>query len=173
MKEFLSLVRKECRHIFRDKRTILIVMIMPVVQIILFGFAVSTEVTRARVAFCGDMSDTRVREAVERIENNRYLEYAGQLPDPDGIEELFRRNGADAVVCFSRNFGRSLPSGGGRDKNHRRRVRPEHGENHHELCGWGHTAGAAGCQHRDERESAAVHDPGGPAYVQSRDEVVV
>ncbi len=111
MKEFLSLVRKECRHIFRDKRTILIVMIMPVVQIILFGFAVSTEVTRARVAFCGDMSDTRVREAVERIENNRYLEYAGQLPGPDGIEELFRRNGADAVVCFSRNFGRSLPSG--------------------------------------------------------------
>ena len=109
MKEFLSLVRKECRHIFRDKRTILIVMIMPVVQIILFGFAVSTEVTRARVAFCGDMSDTRVREAVERIENNRYLEYAGQLPGPDGIEELFRRNGADAVVCFSRNYvGKTL-----------------------------------------------------------------
>ena len=99
MKEFLSLVRKECRHIFRDKRTILIVMIMPIVQIVLFGFAVSTEVTRARIAFCGDMSDARVRSIVERIENNSYLEYAGLLPGPDGIEDLFRRNGADAVVC--------------------------------------------------------------------------
>ena len=111
MKEFLSLVIKECRHIFRDKRTILIVMIMPIVQIVLFGFAVSMEVTRARIAFCGDMSDARVRSIVERIENNSYLDYAGLLPDPDGIEELLRRNGADAVVCFSRGFGSSLQSG--------------------------------------------------------------
>lgn len=35
MKEFVSLIRKECRHIFRDKRTVLIVMIMPIVQIVL------------------------------------------------------------------------------------------------------------------------------------------
>ena len=110
MKEFVSLIRKECRHIFRDKRTVLIVMIMPIVQIVLFGFAVSTEVTRARVAFCGDLTDVQVRDMIERIENNSYLEYAGMLPSPDGVEDLFRRNGADAVVCFSRNFSRSAQS---------------------------------------------------------------
>ena len=105
MKEFLSLVRKECRHIFRDKRTILIVMIMPVVQIILFGFAVSTEVTRARVAFCGDMSDTRVREAVERIENNS-PEWVLMSPDSfhvDGAD--FIENNYDLVA----STGDSLP----------------------------------------------------------------
>ena len=91
MKEFLASIKKEFLHIFRDKRTILIVMIMPVVQIILFGFAVSTEVTRARIAFCGDISDPMVRRTIARIESNRYLESAGMLPSPDGITEMFRR----------------------------------------------------------------------------------
>ncbi|MFA6820420.1 MAG: ABC transporter permease, partial [Bacteroidaceae bacterium] len=44
MKQFLSFVRKEFYHIFRDKRTILILFAMPVVQILLFGFAITNEV---------------------------------------------------------------------------------------------------------------------------------
>ena len=66
MKEFAASVVKEFRHIFRDRRTILIAMVMPVVQIILFGFAVSTEVNDVRVVFCGDLSDAEVRRAVDR-----------------------------------------------------------------------------------------------------------
>lgn len=113
MKEFFALVKKEFRHIFRDRRTVLIVMIMPVVQIMLFGFAVSTEVTRARVAFCGDASDAAARNIMYRIGNNKYLELVGVLPSPDGIEDMFRKNKADAVVCFGRDFGRSLQSASG------------------------------------------------------------
>lgn len=113
MREFFALVKKEFRHIFRDKRTVLIVMIMPIVQIMLFGFAVSTEVTCARVAFCGDASDASVRKIISRIENNEYLEVVGMLPSPDGIEDLFRKNKADAVVCFGRDFGHSLQSASG------------------------------------------------------------
>lgn len=44
MKQFISFVRKEFYHIFRDLRTMLILLGMPVVQIILFGFAITTEV---------------------------------------------------------------------------------------------------------------------------------
>ena len=44
MKQFIAFVRKEFFHIFRDRRTMLILLGMPVVQIILFGFAITTEV---------------------------------------------------------------------------------------------------------------------------------
>ena len=44
MNGFASFVRKETLHIFRDPRTMLIALLMPVVQILLFGFALSTEV---------------------------------------------------------------------------------------------------------------------------------
>ena len=40
----MSFVRKEFYHIFRDKRTMLILLVMPIVMIILFGFAITTEV---------------------------------------------------------------------------------------------------------------------------------
>ena len=112
MKEFAASVVKEFRHIFRDKRTILIAMAMPVVQIILFGFAVSTEVNDVRVAFCGDMSDPAVRSVVDRIDNNGYLRIVRRLSDPGEITGVFRRDEADAAVCFGRNFGGNLaPSG--------------------------------------------------------------
>ena len=44
MKRFFSFVRKEFYHIFRDKRTMLILLVMPIVMIVLFGFAITTEV---------------------------------------------------------------------------------------------------------------------------------
>ena len=49
MKQFISFVRKEFYHIFRDLRTMLILLGMPVVQIILFGFAITTEVKNVKV----------------------------------------------------------------------------------------------------------------------------
>ena len=112
MKEFLASIRKEFLHIFRDKRTILIVMIMPVVQIILFGFAISTEVNEVRVAVCGDMGDPQVDDIVDRISHNKYLTVCGMIDDPEEIEGLFRRNLADVAVCFGRNFDRELRSSG-------------------------------------------------------------
>lgn len=48
MKQFISFIRKEFFHIFRDRRTMLILLGMPIVQIILFGFAITTEVKNVR-----------------------------------------------------------------------------------------------------------------------------
>ena len=112
MKEFAASVVKEFRHIFRDRRTILIAMVMPVVQIILFGFAVSTEVNDVRVVFCGDLSDAEVRRAVDRIDQNKYLRIVGRLDRPAEAEEMFRKNGADVAVCFERNYGSRMVASG-------------------------------------------------------------
>ena len=53
MKQFISFVRKEFYHIFRDLRTMLILLGMPVVQIILFGFAITTEVKNVKSSCAG------------------------------------------------------------------------------------------------------------------------
>lgn len=57
MKQFGAFVLKEFRHIFRDKRTMMILLGMPVIQIILFGFAITTEVKNANVAICDPSKD--------------------------------------------------------------------------------------------------------------------
>lgn len=111
MKEFIAFVRKEFRHILRDKRTMLIVLVMPVVEMILFGFAISTEINNARVDIVGDLSDPAVRKIVERIGNNRYLEISGYLPSPEMIDSRFQKGLADVAVCFGQDFGSGLVDG--------------------------------------------------------------
>ena len=50
MKQFIAFVKKEFYHIFRDQRTVLILLIMPIVLIVLFGYAITTEIRRAPIA---------------------------------------------------------------------------------------------------------------------------
>ena len=67
MKQFLSFVQKEFYHIFRDKRTMLILLVMPVVMIILFGYAITTEVKDSRVAILDFSKDEVTGQIRERI----------------------------------------------------------------------------------------------------------
>ena len=60
MKQFIAFVKKEFYHIFRDRRTMLILLGMPVVQIILFGFAISTEVKNVRLAVLDPSNDVHL-----------------------------------------------------------------------------------------------------------------
>ena len=48
MKQFISFVTKETKHILRDKRTMLILFGMPIVMMLLFGFAITTDVRNVR-----------------------------------------------------------------------------------------------------------------------------
>lgn len=63
MKQFIAFVRKEFFHIFRDRRTMLILLGMPIVQIILFGFAITTEVKNVRVAVLDPSNDVVTRQS--------------------------------------------------------------------------------------------------------------
>ena len=71
MKQFLSFVYKEFCHILRDSRTVLILLVMPIVQIILFGFAISTDVNNVRLAVYDPSNDDATRRIVERFDANR------------------------------------------------------------------------------------------------------
>ena len=57
MRQFLSFVKKEFFHIFRDRRTMFILLGMPVVQIIIFGFALTNEVKNAKIAILDHSKD--------------------------------------------------------------------------------------------------------------------
>ena len=57
MKQFLSFVQKEARHILRDKRTMLILFGMPVVMMLIFGFAITNDVRNVRTVVVTAHSD--------------------------------------------------------------------------------------------------------------------
>ena len=107
MNGFASFVRKETLHIFRDPRTMLIALLMPVVQILLFGFALSTEVNNVDVAVVAPHRSETVRQAVERMAANPCFTFAGYVPGTE-IDRTLRSGRADAVAVFADDFDRRM-----------------------------------------------------------------
>ena len=102
---FGSFVKKESLHILRDKRTILVVMLIPVMLMILFGFAISTEVNNINVAVVASERTDGVRDAVERLSQNEYFTFKGYISQDD-IDPYLRSGKAGAVVVFASDYDR-------------------------------------------------------------------
>ena len=107
---FRAFVKKEFFHILRDKRTILILFGMPVVQIILFGFALSTEVKNINVAILVPVHDEMTRQIIERIDASEYFSVKKILSLPSEVDEVFQNGTADFVVSLSPRFADNIYS---------------------------------------------------------------
>ena len=111
MKQFFAFVRKEFYHIFRDRRTMLILLGMPVVQIILFGFAISTEVKNVRVVVLDPSNDVMTRRIVDRIGASEYFRMERMIHSPEELEAIFREGDADLAIVFSIRFADGIYTG--------------------------------------------------------------
>lgn len=103
-----SLIKKETLHIVRDKRTMLITLLMPLVLLLLFGFAISTEVNNVRIVAVVDRHTDLTRDILEKIRTNDYFTFQG-LASADDVESLLRSGKTD-VALFLRNDGAELKS---------------------------------------------------------------
>ena len=112
MKQFWAFIKIEFFHIFRDRRTMLILLGMPVLQIILFGFAITTELNHSRVAVLDPSKDAVTTRITERIDENRYFSVVKELSSASDIETVFRHDEADIVVAFTPDFDANLSTGG-------------------------------------------------------------
>ena len=102
MKQFKSFIIKEARHILRDKRTMLILFGMPVVMMLLFGFAISTDVRNVRTAVVLSHVNHQTHKMVERLGANEYFDILYKVNTP-AAEQLIRHQKADVAIVFDRN----------------------------------------------------------------------
>lgn len=100
-KSFLNFVRKEFLHILRDWRTMLILLAMPVVQVLLFGFAISTEVRNVRVGVLAPHPNEQVRRLVERIGASERFSTVRVFRSEREIVPAFQRGEVGLVLVFS------------------------------------------------------------------------
>jgi drug efflux transport system permease protein len=108
MKQFLSFVRKEFYHIFRDKRTMFILLGMPIVQIIIFGFALTNEVKNAGIAVLDQSKDAATTSLIAEIEASRYFDIRQRLFSYNEIEKVFREGKIKLAVVFPPRFNEDL-----------------------------------------------------------------
>lgn len=104
MKQFISFVIKEAKHIMRDKRTMLILFGIPVVLMLLFGFAITTEVKDVRTVVVTSQMDHLTQAAVERLAQSEYFTITRTVSTPQEAERLVRSQKADMAMVFSHDF---------------------------------------------------------------------
>ena len=105
MKKFLSFVLKESKHILRDRRTMLILFGMPVVLMLLFGFAITTDVRNVRTVIVADHLSTPDMQRVERLAASEYFTIVSTASTPAEAEQFVRSQKADLAIVFASEKG--------------------------------------------------------------------
>ena len=104
MNTFLSFITKESKHILRDKRTMLILFGMPVVLMLLFGFAITNDVKNVRTVVVTSQMDHLTQAAVDRLAASEYFNITSTVQTPTEAERLIRSQKADLAVVFAHDF---------------------------------------------------------------------
>lgn len=108
MKQFYAFVRKEFYHVFRDKKSLLLLLGLPIVQIILFGFALTNEIKNSEIIICDYSNDVVTKRLIEKIQVSKYFDIQATLLDHEDIEKAFKKGKIKLAVVFPRGFSEDL-----------------------------------------------------------------
>jgi len=114
MSALAGLVRKEVYHVLRDRRTLVVLVLLPAIQVVLFGYAIRTDVDRVRLAIVDPAPDAATTALRDRIAGSGTFHIVRVLPRADMLEPLFQRGDAQAALVFeprlAAQMGRGLPA---------------------------------------------------------------
>ena len=108
MNAFIAFIRKEFMHILRDRKTLLFIFGLPIAQILLFGFALSTEIKNSSVGIFDQSGDAASLQLIERIDASRYFSIGARLSDAGDIQEFFRQGKVKMVWIIPPNFEQEM-----------------------------------------------------------------
>lgn len=111
-KQFIAFVKKEFFHIFRDRRTMLIILGMPIVQMLIFGFAINMEVQNIRIAIYEPQTDVYTQDIKARVEANSYFILKEAPHSIHEVNERLRKGEIDMALIFPNNFHNDLVHAG-------------------------------------------------------------
>ncbi len=108
MKTFLAFIRKEFKHIFRDKRTLVILFGMPIAQVLLFGFAITTEIKDGKLAILDLAKNTVSQQYINTITSSGYFILKENLGSYKQIEETFKKGKIKIALVIPENFAQDI-----------------------------------------------------------------
>ena len=112
MNAFRGFVVKEFYHIFRDRRTLLILFGMPAIQMMLFGFAIRNEVNGVKIVIVDQANDYVTQQIKNKLLASPYFDAVDHLTSAAGVEQAFQRGAVKEAVLFEPNFAERLSRDG-------------------------------------------------------------
>jgi ABC-2 type transport system permease protein len=106
-----AFIVKEVHHILRDRQTLTILLLMPLIQVVLFGYALRSDVREVRLAIIDPSPDYATLELRQRFQAARRFRIVTEQRSFRAIEPLFRKNKLDVAIAFPPDFAARLQSG--------------------------------------------------------------
>jgi ABC-2 type transport system permease protein len=106
-----AFVRKEVHHILRDRQTLAILLLMPLVQVLLFGYALRTDVRDLRVAVVDPTPDAMTLRLRGRLESTPRFRIVSASSHAGTLDRLFERREADVAIVLPTAFAEALARG--------------------------------------------------------------
>lgn len=104
MIEFWSFIIKETQHIMRDRRTMMILFGMPIILMLILGFAISTDVRNVRTVVVMSQIDHQTQRMINALDESEYFKVLYKVHTPAEAEQLIRNQKADMGIVFSTDF---------------------------------------------------------------------
>jgi len=111
MSALRGLLRKETYHILRDRRTLAVLVMLPIVQVILFGFSISTDVRDVRLAIVDPAPDATTLALRARFAGSPVFRIVAVVPTERALDPLFRTDTAQVAIQFEPGFSHRLAAG--------------------------------------------------------------
>lgn len=108
MKQLQSFIKKEFYHIFRDPRTMLILFGIPVIQLLVFGTVIKSEITDLHIAIYDQSKDETTQKITNKLLSSGYFILDENLDNLDGIDAIFKKGKVREVIVFENDFGKNL-----------------------------------------------------------------
>src|SRR5665213_1324071 len=108
MKQLLSFIRKEFIHVWRDPKTLVMLFGFPIVQIVLFGFALTNEIKYANIVVVDNAKDVASQQIINKIEGSKFFSVQKTLMTPSQIDAAFKEGKIKLAVVFPANFNTDL-----------------------------------------------------------------
>jgi ABC-2 type transport system permease protein len=111
MRRILAIARKEFLHIIRDRRTLIAVLAMPLIQLFLFAYAVSFDVKDIPTAVLDQDQSSFSRQYITTLQQSNYFKITQNLKATNEVDGVFARGDDVAVVILPRGFGDAVAAG--------------------------------------------------------------
>ncbi len=108
MKQLITFIRKEFLHVFRDRKTLLMLFGLPIAQIVLFGFALSNEIKDSKIVVADYSKDAVTRQIINKIAASKYFDLEQSLQSADQLQAAFKKGTIKMAVIFPQNFATDL-----------------------------------------------------------------
>jgi len=103
-----ALARKELLHVVRDWRTLLIAFALPVMMILLFGFAITFDIRDLKLAVADEDRTRASRALIEKFTGSRYFRLVATPSDPNDLLALLDSGEAQIALTIPKDYGRNI-----------------------------------------------------------------